>query len=264
MENLLTEIIKNDSSIINSTDITSDSTFLSCNFQGAFLKQKRERNNLSINETAKLTGFKNLRKTAGIIKNIETGTITIPPGYKTQLFKILNINSVEWEKETGNSNPENEAILVHNQQILNNQLKIRLNIITLLPELFIYFNEIKNTCELYFATVPAARISVLFSGKPESDLYLGELLTLWKNGNWRTVCSSCKGELFIFSAGGSPLSGSGSAVGICRECGQQFCTNQNGKFTRLHSALSTLNKKQKPKNCIPVTIEQIITVLTHQ
>ncbi|MDA3810674.1 MAG: hypothetical protein PF518_10170 [Spirochaetaceae bacterium] len=80
------------------------------------------------------------------------------------------------------------------------------------------FEKIKTTPEYYFCPVPDSWLGAAYISRGRSELYLGELLSLWKNGDWLGLCPECGDTVFLTNAGGSPLSGSGSAWGICKDC----------------------------------------------
>jgi len=77
-------------------------------------------------------------------------------------------------------------------------------------------DHIKNTPSLFFSSFKCAFISVAFLGHHQAGI--GHLLTLWENEILLGTCKLCKNTLFIFSAGGSPLSGRNSCQGICVAC----------------------------------------------
>ncbi len=73
-----------------------------------------------------------------------------------------------------------------------------------------------NTPELYYASFNAANINLAYLGGHQAPI--GVLLQLWKDGILMGKCPKCYGKVYIFCAGGSPLSGSHSCLGICRDC----------------------------------------------
>ena len=52
-------------------------------------------------------------------------------------------------------------------------------------------------------------------------LPLGLLLDFWKQDQFTEICSACDSKVYLYSAGGSPLSGSGSMGGTCIECSDE-------------------------------------------
>lgn len=55
-----------------------------------------------------------------------------------------------------------------------------------------------------------------------TNLPIGVLLKLWREGHWRTRCMECGGNVYIFQAGGSLLSGRNSYSGCCLDCGRDI------------------------------------------
>jgi hypothetical protein len=64
-----------------------------------------------------------------------------------------------------------------------------------------------------------AFVSVAYVG-PCGYLPLGLLLDYWQQGKFTDVCGECGETVFLYGAGGSPLSGSGSMWGACGQCGK--------------------------------------------
>lgn len=96
-----------------------------------------------------------------------------------------------------------------------------LNINGIINDLDFYlknFDFIINTPNYYFILLEEARISSAFRGVDRSQLYLGELLTLYSQDKWISTCPHCGGRVYLKSLGGSPLSGRGSGTGYCRDC----------------------------------------------
>jgi len=73
-----------------------------------------------------------------------------------------------------------------------------------------------NTPELFYCTLHAACINLAYLGGYLTPL--GVLLQLWRKGLLVDVCDHCRGDLYIFCAGGSPLSGTNKCSGLCRNC----------------------------------------------
>ncbi|MFP4447058.1 MAG: hypothetical protein ACLFPD_12520 [Desulfosudaceae bacterium] len=82
--------------------------------------------------------------------------------------------------------------------------------------IFRYAGTIIDTPQLFFCGLGHARISVAYLGDYHPSL--GALLHLWQQGRLTDVCPHCGGELLLFCAGGSPLSGSNTCSGLCRRC----------------------------------------------
>lgn len=73
-----------------------------------------------------------------------------------------------------------------------------------------------NTPELYYASFNGATINLAYMGGHQAPV--GVLLELWNEGLLVDQCEKCNGSLYIFCAGGSPLSGQNKCSGICRNC----------------------------------------------
>jgi len=133
----------------------------------------------------------------------------------------------------------------------------RLSLIDSLPLLSNYYDEVFGNPELYYVPVNEIRFGSTITGS--TKLFLGDLLTLWQDEPWHTTCPKCNSQsLFIFGAGGSPLSGSGSAWGVCKKCRE----NIDGvrPFGNFFGAVLGLKKCTRPKRvkASSLTIEQVI------
>jgi hypothetical protein len=73
-----------------------------------------------------------------------------------------------------------------------------------------------NTPELYFTSFSCAFVSLSYLG--HYQVGIGHMLELWEQDLLIDTCDHCQGPLYIFSAGGSLLSGSNGCVGICGDC----------------------------------------------
>jgi len=82
--------------------------------------------------------------------------------------------------------------------------------------LFRYAETIIDTPQLFFCGLGHARISVAYLGDYHPPL--GALLHLWQQDQLTDVCDHCGGDLLLYCAGGSPLSGSNTCSGHCRSC----------------------------------------------
>ncbi|MFO8048874.1 MAG: hypothetical protein R6U29_07570 [Desulfosudaceae bacterium] len=82
--------------------------------------------------------------------------------------------------------------------------------------IFTYADNILQTPQLFFCGLGHARISLAYLGDYQPPL--GALLHLWRQNRLTDTCQHCGGDLLLFCAGGSPLSGSNSCTGLCRDC----------------------------------------------
>jgi len=73
-----------------------------------------------------------------------------------------------------------------------------------------------NNPELFHTSFNRTSINLAYLGGNHAPL--GVLLQLWRDGILVDECNVCSGKLYIFCAGGSPLSGSNGCIGICGAC----------------------------------------------
>ena len=78
---------------------------------------------------------------------------------------------------------------------------------------------------------------------------LGVLLKLWQGGRWLGECPDCGGRAYIFTAGGSPLSGRHYTLAACPACRKVISSKKHEPFTTLmKDAFDLCNKySQKQK-----------------
>ncbi|HPS31222.1 MAG TPA: helix-turn-helix transcriptional regulator [bacterium] len=194
------------------------------NFEGSivgeFFKRTREERNLSILQVAKLFGFSNIDKTKRNIEDIERSGKHYPEYFRklAEIYQIpfANVNIItQYQKEFDLKKKE----LLHKITVEKEKRTelFFLKVIDSLPFLFRHFDRIVCDPDYYFIPMPGSCFSAAYM-KSRPELYLGELLTLWKNGKWTSECSVCGGTVYITGAGGSPLSGSGSGWGYCSKC----------------------------------------------
>ena len=131
-----------------------------------------------------------------------------------------------------------------------------------LPSLWNNYDQIMNTPELYFSEVDGAYISVAFIGFNDPNLYLGDLLTLWKYGHWTQICEVCGHTKYIFGAAGSPLSGSGGGWGVCAGCDSTEIVKQGRFFDKYPKPMREFCTKCIPENCNPFAIEKVIEMIS--
>ena len=89
-----------------------------------------------------------------------------------------------------------------------------------IPLLLANIDTVMQNKEYFFCTLPQVFASTAFYG-PNGLIPLGVLLQLWRDGEMKTECPSCRGDLYIYNFGGSPLSGSNYYNGFCMGCGER-------------------------------------------
>ena len=73
-----------------------------------------------------------------------------------------------------------------------------------------------RTPELFHSSFYRSHIGLTLLGG--HYIPLGVLLKLWRDEILIGKCNECSGKLYIFSGGGSPLSGMNSCTGVCGRC----------------------------------------------
>lgn len=122
--------------------------------------------------------------------------------------------------------------------------------------------DIFNDPDYYYIPLTQTKISIAYIGHPRGYLYLGELIYLYKNNKWIAHCPKCGNLLYITGFGGSPLSGSDSAWGICGGCLEE--TYKIAPFTMyLHQYWNTIcREKNKPINYYLLEKKLNLTTIT--
>ncbi len=96
-----------------------------------------------------------------------------------------------------------EEILSHNLQAILDNAEI-----------------ILSTPEFFYCQPEMAHLGVCWIGG--GPIPLGVLVKLWKDGKLILTCPHCNGSLYVFQAGGSPLSGRNSCRGCCIACNESY------------------------------------------
>ncbi len=104
-----------------------------------------------------------------------------------------------------------------------------------------------NTPEFYYSYFHCAFISAMFMGN--YYLRIGQLLHLWKQNTLVDTCDKCQGPLYIFCAGGSPLSGRNRCSGICGDC-KKFSSISLPGCRRVMEALHFIKTNQNKRKVI--------------
>ena len=94
---------------------------------------------------------------------------------------------------------------------------------------------------MYFIQIEDIYISLAFLG--DYNIPLGALLELWEQGLLIDFCDQCHSKLYIYNAGGSPLSGRNQCLGLCLNCGDVVNKSINSMGT-LVQALKYVKDRQ--------------------
>lgn len=169
------------------------------------------------------------------------------------------MNSLYFLIQNDNPHKSNEQAAVLDNLFDSQEVRksYQLTLIDAFSLLSNYYDEILDNPELYYVPVNETHFGSAITGS--TQLFLGDLLTLWQGEPWHTVCSKCNSQsLFIFGAGGSPLSGSGSAWGVCRKCRESVdVVRPFGNFFGAVRRLKGSPRPQKVKVSL-ITIEQVL------
>ena len=86
-----------------------------------------------------------------------------------------------------------------------------------LPSILAHSDRIRADSEMRYALISEHALAggAYIGG---GYLPLGLLLEFWQRDKFTEKCSACGGRAYLYGAGGSPLSGSGSMRGICIGC----------------------------------------------
>ena len=123
------------------------------------------------------------------------------------------------------TNPEEDFVF------FKNNIKLILN----------NLDKIIETQKYYYCQIDQITMGTTLTGK--GSLTLGDLAILWKNKDFITRCENCDSEVYIFAAGGSLQSGSGSVTGICLDTGEIVSKRSN--IGQLYKNVRELMKNNK-------------------
>jgi len=239
--------------------LPEDDAPLQINEVGNFMKMLRLKNNLSKKEVARLLNFKNINKTIKNIGKIEENSECFPE-YIEKLVLLYKSSMEDFyrAKERGKSlknqieKEQEEKRKIRVQQERNFYVKL----IQKLPLLFVHFEEIMNTPEYYFLPLIGASVSSAWIGRARTNLYLGEVLTLWKNQSWVGTCNQCQGKVYVTRIGGSVLSGCGYGRGFCVNC--MGMEEVQERFRPFFFPLIKLPIRELPEDLDFITIDTLI------
>jgi hypothetical protein len=90
------------------------------------------------------------------------------------------------------------------------------------------FKRILENEQFFFCQIGAAYLAMPWIG-PDGPIPLGVLVLLWQKRKLIKKCPDCGGNVYVFGASGSPLSGDHSWRGVCRRCaGEKSQRGGNG------------------------------------
>ena len=114
----------------------------------------------------------------------------------------------------------------------------------------------------YFCPAYDSWISSAFVGRKRGELYIGELLQLWKAGSWTNECPQCGGIVYLTNAGGSPLSGSGGGWGVCGNCKENIY--EILPFGKFFGQIMKLPFREMPKGINFISFENLLNELENE
>jgi hypothetical protein len=103
-------------------------------------------------------------------------------------------------------------------------------------------NKIITQPDFFYCYIKAARLGLITFGTWQ--IPLGVLIQLWNDQSMVVNCPLCQGTLYIVGAGGSPLSGSNSCIGVCRSCSEIISTSVE-EFPRIWQPLLSMRNKHR-------------------
>lgn len=139
------------------------------------------------------------------------------------------------------------------------QRKLLLQSFGLLRE---HADEIINTPAYSFCTLRVVRLALFYIGG--GKVPLGALLQLWQEGKLIETCPVCAGEIYLFSAGGSPLSGMNAWSGICPSCNRAH-VGKSDSFPKIRRPMQDMIDKYSEAlaqtKVEPVSFETLLEAL---
>ncbi|MEA1911857.1 MAG: hypothetical protein U9N32_09335, partial [Spirochaetota bacterium] len=136
-----------------------------------------------------------------------------------------------------------------------------LTVIENLPFLYSNYDEIMNTEKYFFCPAYDSDFGAGIIGRGRYELYIGELLQLWKNDKWKSECPKCGGTVYITNAGGSALSGNGSAWGTCEGCKKNIYGIK--PFRKFFHEILELPKRKIPEDLKFISFETMLKELKY-
>ena len=252
-------ILNNENQLsLSSTPPSTKLNSFKVNVIGDYLKEQRLKNNLTKLDVARKLGFHNLSKTVIHLTDIEDNSMSFE-GYNTRLIEFYialnkDIRSV------------GQILLILKEKEKQEYIRLRkvktefyLSVIKNLPLLYKNIDKIMNSEKYYFCPASDSYFISGIVGRGRNELYLGELLQLWKDDKWKSECPKCGGTIYITNAGGSALSGSGSASGICKDCKEIiYGITPFGKYFR---EILELPKRKIPEDLKYISFETMLTLI---
>ena len=235
---------------------------LKVNIIGDYMKEQRLKKNLTKLDVARKLGFKNITKTVIHITEIEENSKSFL-GYNEKLIEIYSAS----DKDLKIAKLDQEKILLElkekEKQEYRKLSKVKTNfylsVIENLPFLYSKYEEIMNTDKYYFCPAFDSYFGTAYISIGRFELYIGELLQLWKDNKWKNECPQCRGTVYITNAGGSPLSGAGSGWGTCEGCK----TNIYGitPFRKFFHEIRELPRREIPEDLEFISFETMLADL---
>ncbi len=235
---------------------------LKVNIIGDYMKEQRLKKNLTKLAVARKLGFENITKTVIHITDIEDHSKSFQ-GYNSRLIEIYSAS----DKDLKIAKLDQEKILLElkekEKQEYRKLSKVKidfyLSVIENLPFLYSNFEKIKETDKYYFCPAYDSYFGTSLISIGRTELYIGELLELWKSNKWKSECPKCGGTVYITNAGGSPLSGAGGGWGTCEGCK----TNIGGitPFRKFFHEIRELPRREIPDDLEFVSFETMLADL---
>ena len=232
------------------------------NVIGDYMKEQRLKKNLTKLDVARKLGFKNITKTVIHITEIEEYSKSFL-GYNEKLIEIYNASNIDLEIAKQNQKEILADLKEKEKQEYRKLSKAKaefyLSVIENLPFLYSNFEKIKETDKYYFCPAYDSYFGASIISLGRTELYIGELLELWKNDKWKSECPECGSTVYITNAGGSPLSGAGGGWGTCDNCRK----NIGGitPFRKFFHELRELPRRKIPEDLEFISFETMIREL---
>ncbi|MFB6344220.1 MAG: hypothetical protein ABEK50_00400 [bacterium] len=124
-----------------------------------------------------------------------------------------------------------------------------------------YRERILEDPELYGVPVKSGGVDTTVA--VPSNLNLGPVLVLWRKGEFRRPCPDCEQSAHVLYAGGSPLSGSHSWSGFCRNENKPVSKSKSRNLLELYKPLSKFLKARKSGELVDsgLDLEDVIPAL---
>lgn len=111
------------------------------------------------------------------------------------------------------------------------------------------FKKILENEQYFFCQIGAAFLSMPWIG-PDGPIPLGVLVLLWQKRKLIKKCPDCGGKVYVFGAGGSPLSGTHGWWGVCRICAGKKSQRGGSGFRIIWMPIQEMLKKYPNKSIV--------------